>query len=431
MHLSEIFGVLMPVLLIFTGVYFGFVTHFFYFRRPIKTLKMMFRRKKGGISPFRAASMALAGTLGVGNITGVTAAIAMGGAGSIFWMWCSAMIAMPVKYAETVLAVIYRRKGESGYYGGAPYYISEGLPGKHFPQLLGAFFAILCILNSVTVGNILQVNAASSASEYTAGIPRIVCGFLIAALTLVSVLGGVKRISAITSFLIPFVSVVYMLLCAVVIFGNAELIPTVIRRIFNEAFSLDSALGGVGGYGIVTAVRYGVTRGVLTNEAGSGTSPTAHAAADSTSPMAQGCLGIFEVFADTILICSMTAFAILIGVERGMILTEDAMGSAVSVFERFVGNSAPYILTFSVLVFVFATLIAQYYYGKTALYFLTDKKRFTVIYTAVFLASVIYGSVISPSLMWELSDITVGVMTTVNVICLLFMKEKVKTNTKM
>lgn len=431
LFLSEVFGVLMPVLLIFTGLYFGCITRVFYLRRPIKTLKMMFRRKKDGISPFRAASMALAGTLGVGNITGVTAAIAMGGAGSVFWMWCSAMIAMPVKYAETVLAVLYRRKGSGGYYGGAPYYISEGLPGKRFPQLLGGVFAIFCILNSLTVGNILQVNAASSASEYTAGIPRIVCGFLIAALTLVSVLGGVKRISAITSFLIPLVSVVYMLLCAVVIFGNADLIPTVIRRIFNEAFSLDSALGGVGGYGIVTAVRYGVTRGVLTNEAGSGTSPTAHAAADSTSPMAQGCLGIFEVFADTILICSMTAFAILIGEERGMILTDDAMGSAVSVFERFVGNSAPYILTFSVFVFVFATLIAQYYYGKTALYFLTDKKRFTVIYTAVFFASAIYGSVISPSLMWELSDITVGVMTTVNVICLLFMKEKVKANTKM
>lgn len=428
--ISELLGYIMPAVLLTAGLYLGVGLRFFYILHPVRTLRMMFRRGSGGISPFRAASMALAGTLGVGNITGVTAAIAMGGAGAVFWMWCSALVAMSVKYAETVLAVIYRRKNKNGYYGGAPYYISDGLSKYKNSYKLGVFFAVLCVINSFTVGNILQVNAAASAAEYSVGMPRLICGVIIAAMTAISVIGGAKRISAITSKLIPFVSFIYIAMCAVIVFGNIELLPTVTENIFKEAFSFQAAAGGIGGYGIMTAVRYGVTRGILTNEAGSGTSPTAHACADAVSPMAQGCLGIFEVFADTIVICSMTAFAVLIGAEHGLELTGDAMETAAGIFEYFIGNSAPCILTFSVFVFVFATLISQYYYGKVALGFLGIGKTGKALYFLLFSASAVLGCVIAPKLMWELSDITVGVMTTVNVISVFLLRQKVIDSTE-
>ena len=429
--ISELMGVLMPMLLIFSGMYFGVKIRFFYILHPIKTLRLMFSGKSNGISPFRAASMALAGTLGVGNITGVTAAIMMGGAGAVFWMWFSAFVAMSVKYAETVLAVLYRKRDKNGYYGGAPYYISDGLSMFPHSRKLGAFFAVLCILNSLTVGNILQVNAAASVLEYSLGTPRMICGIVIAVLTMASVIGGARRISAITSKLIPFVSLLYIIMCAIVMVWNAELLPAVTKRIFEEAFTLGSAVGGVGGYGIAAAVRYGVTRGILTNEAGSGTSPTAHACADTSSPLAQGCLGIFEVFADTIVICSMTAYTVLIGQERGFRFTEDAMENASGIFEFFIGDIALFVLTFSVFVFVFATLISQYYYGEVALRFLSGKRVYKILYSIVFFVSSVYGSVVAPEIMWEMSDITVSVMTTVNVICLLFMVKEVRASVKM
>lgn len=425
--LAQFFGTAMPPLLIATGLGFGAVTGFFYIRHPLKTARAMLRRRGDGISPLRAASMALAGTLGVGNITGVTAAIAMGGAGAVFWMWFSAVAAMSVKYAETALAVRYRRRDRQGYYGGAPFYIRDGL-GKRFPRAsaaMGGAFAVFCIINSLVVGNILQVNAAASAVKVTFGIPSIAVGVAVAAATAAVVLGGAGRISSLTVKLIPLVSAVYIIMCAAVILSNADMLPAVVTRIFKEAFSFSSALGGACGYGISAAVRYGVTRGILTNEAGSGTSPTAHACADAESPMAQGCLGIFEVFADTIVICSMTAFVILIGEEYGILASAEAIDSSFTVFSFLLGEWASGALTAVIFVFVLATLMSQHYYGEVAARFFGGGRRLKRAYTALYLIAVVYGSVIAPELMWTLSDITVGVLTTVNVLALIFLRREV------
>ncbi len=425
--LAQFFGAVMPPLLIAVGVGFGAVTGFFHIRHPIRTAKLMFSKRSRGISPFRAASMALAGTLGVGNITGVTAAIAMGGAGSVFWMWFSAVAAMSVKYAETALAVRYRRRDRHGYYGGAPFYIADGLR-KRFSRasvMIGSVFAVFCIMNSIIVGNILQVNAAASAVEVTFGIPAIAVGCVVAAATSAVVLGGAKRISSLTVKLIPVVSGVYIIMCATAIIINADMLPAAVTRIFKEAFSLSSAAGGVCGYGISAAMRYGVTRGILTNEAGSGTSPAAHACADTDSPMAQGCLGIFEVFADTIVICSMTAFVILIGEEYGILVSEDAIASAFAVFSALLGEWACSVLTAVTLVFVFATLMSQHYYGEVAMRFFGDGKKNKTVYTVVYLIAAVYGSVIAPELMWTLSDVTVGVLTCVNVTALILLRRDV------
>ncbi len=422
--LNKIFGTVMPVLLLSAGVYFGVKLRFFYILHPIKTAKLMFQRKGKGISPFRAASMALAGTLGVGNITGVTAAIAVGGAGAVFWMWCSAIVAMSVKYAETALAVLYRRRSRDGYCGGAPFYIADGIK-KQYGRSLGAFFAVLCIVNSLTVGNILQVNAAARAAEMSVGAPLYVTGMVMALLTAAVVTGGAKRISSLTVRLIPFVSVIYIIMCATVIFRFRDLVGEVTLRIFKEAFDFSSAAGGIGGFLFSRAVRYGVTRGVLTNEAGSGTSPTAHACADAVSPMAQGCLGVFEVFADTVIICTFTAYAVLIGEEIGIFADKNATQSVCRLFEVVFGRFAAPMLTFLIFVFVLSTLFSQFYYGKIALVFLASEKKLSVMYLVLYMSCSVVGAVIIPELMWQISDLTVGVMTAINVICLLLMRKEV------
>lgn len=429
---SAVLGAVMPFILIVSGICLGAENGFFYIFHPKRTIRLMFSGSGDGISPIKAASMALAGTLGVGNITGVTAAIAAGGAGAVFWMWISAFIAMSVKYAETVLAVIHRRHDGEGFYGGAPYYISDGLSKFRFLKRSGAFFAVLCIINSFTVGNILQVNAAASSAEYSFGVPRILTGITVAVLAVISVFGGAKRISSLTFRIVPTVSFIYIIMCAAVIFSGAEFLPLIIQKIFSEAFSLRAAAGGIGGCVMSQAIRYGITRGILTNEAGSGTSPTAHACADTPSPTSQGCLGIFEVFADTIVICSLTAFAVLTGKEYGFSLSADnTIASVFEIFEYFIGSAAPVMLTASIFVFVFATLISQYYYGEVALKFLDPNKKAGAerIYMLAFAASSVYGAVIAPDIMWQLSDITVCVMTAVNVLCLLLMHTEVKEET--
>ncbi len=423
----------MPPLLILSGAYFAVRLRFFYIAHPIKTARLMAARKKGGISPVRAATVALAGTLGVGNITGVTAAIASGGAGAVFWMEAAALFAMSVKYAETALAVIYRRPGKTAgerWYGGAPCYIADGLPettklSRRAAGALGAFFAVLCVGNSFTVGGILQVNAAATAASDMLSLPRILAGVLLALLTAAAVTGGARRISAVTSYMIPAVSALYIFMCAAVIFVCRDSLPSALSNIFASAFSTRAAVGGVGGYAVSTAIRYGVTRGVITNEAGAGTSPTAHACAESYSPEAQGCLGIFEVFADTVVICTLTALAVLTAGGGSLPDGGDAMTTATLAFSSTLGSWASPALALSVFVFVLATLLSQHYYARVALESLGAGRRAVAIFTVLYILMVVFGSVLSPSVVWLASDLTVSVMTTVNVVCLFALRSKV------
>ena len=421
---SAVLGAIMPPVLILAGIYFAVRLRFFYILHPIKTVKLMASRRGDGISPFRAASMALAGTLGVGNITGVCAAIASGGAGAVFWMWGSALAAMSVKYAETALAVIYRRRDREGYYGGAPYYISGGLPAKCSAPL-GAVFAVLCIVNSFTVGGVLQVNAAAHSGAELLSVSPYVVGGVLAAFTLAAVTGGARRISNVTVWLIPAVSALYILMCSAVIVICRDSLPKVIERIFADAFSFRAAAGGGGGYMISAAIRYGVTRGVITNEAGAGTSPTAHACADAYSPESQGCLGIFEVFADTILICTLTAFAVLSAGGGGLIGAGDAMGVATESFSLVLGEWAAGAMTLSVFVFVLATLLSQHYYSRVAIKYLGGGESAVFLFTAAYILMVVFGSGMASPTVWLSADITVGLMTTINVACLFMMRRDI------
>ena len=419
---ASFFGGIMPPTLILVGIFFAVRLRGFYIFHPLRTVKLMTERKGDGISPLRAATMALAGTLGVGNITGVVSAIAMGGAGAIFWMWVSAAAAMSVKYAETNLAVRYRRHDKSGYYGGAPYYMDGGLGKKH-AHAVGAFFAVLCVCNAFTVGGVLQVNAASRSAADLTGLPAYAVGVLLAILTLLAVTGGAKRITDVTVWLIPAVSALYIAMCAAVIFINRDAVPAALSAIFKGAFSTRAVGGGVGGSAIASAVRYGVTRGVVTNEAGAGTSPTAHACADAASPEAQGCLGIFEVFADTIVICTLTALAAL---TSGVRFGGDSMADCIEVFASSLGGGAEILLSLCVFVFVLATLFSQHYYARVALRYLGGGRRAVAVFTVLFTAMIVAGSCMAPPAVWTAADITVGVMTVCNVTCLYIMRREVK-----
>lgn len=425
-------GAVMPLFLIAAGLFMTCYLKFFYIRRPVQVIRRLLTPSAGGNSPFKAVTMALASTLGVGNIIGVAAAISAGGAGAIFWMWISAVAAMSLKYAETLLGVVFRRIDSSGaevkYFGGAMYYIRDGLRKCGFKntQILGSVFAVLCVLNSLTTGNIVQVNAVSAALP----LRKIICGIIFAALVAVVVIGGVKRISDITLRLIPILSAVYILLSMYIIIINMEKIPGVFALICTDAFDFGSAASGVLGFFISQNVRLGVTRGILSNEAGCGTSPTAHASANVKAASTQGCWGIFEVFVDTIVLCSMTAFVILISYEE-LVLSQSLDGIALTIaaYEKYAGDFSGIILTVSIFLFAFATVICQSYYGHVAMNFLTQRKYAYACYLVVFISATVAGAVISAEKMWILADFTVATMTIINTACLIFLSKIVKSHT--
>lgn len=411
-------GYLLPLFLMGSGIYFGTKVRFFYLSDPIRFFRDLKENSASdGISPVRALSQALAGTLGVGNMTGVASAICQGGAGAVFWMWISALIAMSIKYFEVGLAILCRRQDSEGYRGGAMYYIKDVFI-KKFPKaapILGGVFAVLCIANSLLTGNIVQVNSAVGAIP---SLPPMLVGSAIALCALPVVCGKAKKVSSVTIGLIPFLSALYVVLCAVVIIPRISLLPSVFGEIFKGAFSREAVGGGVGGFLFMRAIRFGTTRGIFSNEAGSGTSPTAHASANAKSPHHQGCFGVFEVFADTIILCTLTAVVILLsdGTARG----ERGIGLTIYAFSSQAGAAAGITVGISVILFAFATVICQTQYGTVALQSISKKPFSTCIYITLSAAATLWGSLINDGIMWEWADMVISLMTVLNIICLLY-----------
>lgn len=414
---SVLSGFLLPALLIICGIWFGIKLKFFYIIHPIKLSRCLLEASgDGGISPFRSLTVALAGTLGVGNMAGVATAIVAGGAGALFWMWISAICAMSVKYMEVKLATETREKINDGWRGGAMYYIKAILSGKS-GKMLGSFFAILCAINSLVTGNIVQVNSACAAIN----INPLFTGLIIGILAMWIAAGGGKRISGATLMIVPILSAVYMIICLAIIFNNIEKIPFITQTIIREAFSLRPIFGGVGGFVMTRAMRFGVTRGIFSNEAGCGTSPTAHAQANCKSPHHQGCFGIFEVFCDTILLCTMTGFVILLCKENSL----DGIPLTLYAFGTLAGAWAEKIIAASIVLFAFATVIAQAGYGLVSLEFLHWGNKIRVLYLALIPISSAAGAVISAQFMWQAADLIVSLMTIINVISLsLYIKRR-------
>ena len=415
--LSDLLGtVLTPVMLILAAV----------FLLPYVKPRRFFRSlKESGVSPLRSLSVALAGTLGVGNITGVAAALMSGGPGAVFWMWAGAVLVLGVKYAEVNLAVRYRLPSGKGWTGGAMYYIRDGIGGRS-AAVFGGVFAVLCCLNSLITGNIVQSNAASGVFREDS---RLVCGIVLALLTGLAVLYGTRKIEKITSALIPALTGMYILISLCIIGANLPLIPGILRDIIRSAFTGRAVLGGTAGFGIREAFRFGIMRGIFSNEAGCGTSPTAHAAADTKSPHHQAVLGMVEVIFDTLILCTLTALVLLIGdCKFGLIpwgTAADAAPVTLEIFRTLGGGTVYRILQGSVLLFAFSTVIAQIYYGTAAIRYLSGKRAPQVIYTALSVICACAGSVISSPVMWMLADGIIGIMTAVNCGVLIILRRRI------
>ncbi|MBQ7500922.1 MAG: sodium:alanine symporter family protein [Clostridia bacterium] len=414
-------GTFIPLILFASGLYYSARLGFFNLLHPIKIIRAYFDKSGAGkgISPFRAVTVALAGTLGVGNIAGVATAIAAGGAGAVFWMWASAAVAAVLKYAEVLLGIYYRRERR----GGAAYYILRGLGNRK----LALVFSGLLLVSSFAMGNIIQVKAVCDSFRETLGIGGIAVSFMIALPVVLVVKGGIKKISSFTVALIPILCIGYIGLSLYVIVTESGRLPEVFSLIFRSAFSLRSFGSGLGGYAFARAIRYGVARGIASNEAGCGTAPTAHASADTDCAVRQGFWGIFEVFADTVVLCTLTALVILLAF--GNDTPSDGMALAIAAFEKYAGSSAGIILSLAVYFFALSTVICWYHYGTEALFFIT-KGRYENAYFVSYLV-LIFVSCYIPSLpAWELSDLTFGAMTAVNVYALIRLRRVVVIETR-
>ena len=437
-------GPLMLLLLVGTGVYLTVkvkwlqVTHF---GRILKnTVGSLFQKKEAkdhgaNISPFEAVTTALAGTVGTGNIAGVTGAIFTGGAGAVFWMWVAAFFGMVTKYAEIVLAMKYRVKDENGvYHGGPMYYIENGI-GKGW-KWLSVIFCLLGGLASFGIGNIAQSSEISGALSDLFRIPPLASGIVIAVIVALVTLGGIKRIGKVTSLLVPFMSVFYIIAGIVVIIMRIGQIPAVFGQIFAGAFSFKSVGGGLFGYTIMMAMRQGFARGVFSNEAGLGSAPIAHAASSTEEPCEQAIWGVFEVFIDTIVICSITAFAVLLSgilnVSGGLSNYASKGAAAAAAFNSILpGTLGGKIIELSLLFFALSTILSWAYYGENCWGYITkNSKGVILVYKVLFALVCIVGAVGSGTLMWDIADTLNGLMAIPNLLALLVLSGVVAKLTK-
>ncbi|MCI6729986.1 MAG: sodium:alanine symporter family protein [Candidatus Faecousia sp.] len=426
-----------PALLLILGVggYLSIRTGFVQLRKLGLTFKTIWQKLRqppepGGVSPFQALCTALAATVGTGNIAGVAGAIAIGGPGAVFWMWVAAFLGMAVKYGEVVLAVRYREPGPDGaYLGGPMYYIRNGL--GHAWGWLGSLYCCFGVIAAFGVGNSTQVstavasiNQALAAFGHTPGFRgNLVMGLILGLLVGLVVLGGARRIGSVAEYLIPVMSLGYILLSLGAIACNRQALPGALEAIFAGAASPRACTGGAVGSLFIT-LRIGVSRGVFTNEAGMGTASIAHAGAKTRHPCEQGLYGIFEVFADTIVICTMTALVILTsgvsipyGVDAGAELTVTAF---VSVY----GSWVTVFLAVSMALFAFATILGWGLYGTRCAEFLFGGKS-SRLFALLHAATTILGALIAPALLWDLAEVVNGLMAIPNLIALLALSPEI------
>lgn len=415
-----LWGMPMLLIMIVTGIHLTAATKGMIFRRfgtMIKyTAGTIFDKGKssssGSITPFQAVSTALAATVGTGNIAGVSAAIAVGGPGAVFWMWIPALLGMVTKYSEVTLAVAYRKQNKQNEtVGGAMYYIADGLGRRK----LAVFFSICGCICAFGIGNMVQINSLSNAVNSAFGLNSAAVGIITALLAAVVLSGGIKRIASLTEILVPFMAAFYIMGTIIVLCININEVPKALALIFKCAFTNTAARGGFAGASVMLAMRIGTARGVFTNEAGLGSAPTAHAAAETDHPSRQGLWGAFEVFLDTIVMCTLTALAILtsgVWTSNGLAETEFTQAAFAESF-----NGGGYLVTICLIVFAFETVIAWYYYGDKFLEFITGG-RFKRLYLAVYLLVIVAGSVTPVSVVWELADFVNGLMAIPNLVAL-------------
>ncbi|HEX2147834.1 MAG TPA: sodium:alanine symporter family protein, partial [Pseudorhizobium sp.] len=418
-----VWGLPMIVLILGTGLYLQFRLAFMPIRNIGRGFRMMGRSRRPGasaegeITPFAALMTALSATIGTGNIAGVATAIAVGGPGALFWMWMTALVGMATKYGEVVLAVRYREVDDKGEHAGGPMFAIKNGLGKHW-QWLGTAFALFGGLAGFGIGNMVQSNGIASAVKNAFGVDVWISGAVLCVLTGAVILGGIKRIGAVAEKVVPLMAVFYLVCVIIVLVVFAGNIPGAVVTIFTEAFTPTAATGGFLGSTVLMAIRMGVARGIFSNEAGLGTAGIAQAAGSTSSPVFSGLIGMMGTFIDTIIVCTLTGLAIMVtGVwtsgETGAVLSSAAFEAALPGF----GN---YLLTISLALFAFTTILGWAYYAEKCWEFLlgtVSAMPFRIVWTI----AVFFGATLSLDFAWLVADTLNALMAIPNLISLLLL----------
>ena len=424
-----VWGPPLLILLVGTGIYLTIRLGLLQVARLPKAFQLIFTKDKGhgDVSSFAALCTALAATVGTGNIIGVATAIKVGGPGALFWMWMAAFFGMATKYAEGLLAIKYRTKDANGAVAGGPmHYILLGMGEKWRP--LAIFFALAGVLVALLgIGTFTQVNSITESIQNTAQIDPAITALVLSVFVAIAVFGGLKSISKVSTAVVPFMAIVYILGTLTVILFNIEKIPATLTLIFTSAFSPAAAVGGFAGASIRTAIQNGVARGVFSNESGLGSAPIAAAAAKTNEPVEQGLISMTGTFIDTLIICTLTGLTILVtgvwsGDLNGVSLTQSAFST---VFSHF----GPALLTIFLVLFAFTTILGWNYYGERCFEFLFGV-RFIWLYRVVFVLMVLLGGFIELDMVWIIADIVNALMALPNLIALLVLSPVVIAETK-
>jgi AGCS family alanine or glycine:cation symporter len=426
---SILWGPPMLILLFGTHIFLTIRTGFMQ-RHLLKALKLSVAKEKdapGDISPYGALTTALAATIGTGNIVGVATAVALGGPGAVLWMWLTGVLGMATKYSEALLAVKYRIRTSDGSMIGGPMYALEKGLGLKWVGMLFAFFTVVA---SFGIGNMVQANSIASLAKETMNVPPHWIGLILSVITALVILGGIRSIARCCEFLVPFMALFYVIGCAFILYVHAGYILPALKLILSSAFTSTAAGGGFVGATIVMAARFGVARGLFSNESGMGSAPIAAAAAQSRNPVRQALVSSTGTFWDTVVICAMTGLVVVTSVMRAPEALSGLKGAALTnaAFASLPGIG-PIVLTVGLLTFVFSTILGWSYYGERCAEYLWGKKAIRP-YRILWILAVYAGSVLTLQFVWDFSDMANAMMAIPNLISLLLLSGVIASETR-
>lgn len=440
-----VWGPVMLVLLVGTGIYLTFRMRFLTWRNLGYALKRTLSKEartksrgEGDVSPFSALTTALAATIGTGNIVGVATAMVSGGPGALVWMWISAAFGLTSKFSECMLAIKYREVNEKGEMSGGPMYtMKKGIKNKKLGAVLAWLFAFFAVVASFGIGNMTQGNSISGALKATFNMPTWLSGIIITVFALLIIVGGIKSISKVSSVVVPVMAIFYVICGLIVIIGNISNLPAGLAMIFKMAFSVKAVGGGMCGTivaSMMNAMRYGVARGVFSNEAGMGSAAITAAAATTDNPVRQGYINMTGTFWDTIVVCTITGLAIA---SSGVLGMKDAAGDyltgsdiTIAAFKTVLGTGGGWLVTIGITLFAFSTIFGWEYHGEKAFEYLLGTHRFNMVYRVIFSLVAYIGCTQTLSLVWNFSDIANALMAIPNLICMLLLSGEIASDIK-
>lgn len=440
-----VWGPVMLVLLVGTGIYLTFRMRFLTWRNLGYALKRTLSKEartksrgEGDVSPFSALTTALAATIGTGNIVGVATAMVSGGPGALVWMWISAAFGLTSKFSECMLAIKYREVNEKGEMSGGPMYtMKKGIKNKKLGAVLAWLFAFFAVVASFGIGNMTQGNSISGALKATFNMPTWLSGIIITVFALLIIVGGIKSISKVSSVVVPVMAIFYVICGLIVIIGNISNLPAGLAMIFKMAFSVKAVGGGMCGTivaSMMNAMRYGVARGVFSNEAGMGSAAITAAAATTDNPVRQGYINMTGTFWDTIVVCTITGLAIA---SSGVLGMKDAAGDyltgsdiTIAAFKTVLGTGGGWLVTIGITLFAFSTILGWEYHGEKAFEYLLGTHRFNMVYRVIFSLVAYIGCTQTLSLVWNFSDIANALMAIPNLICMFFLSGEIASDIK-